>query len=130
METTAMKRSVIYAVGAAALFGASTPVAKLLTSGMQPVLLAGLLYLGSGFGLSIARWMRDGGIRPSGLPAKEWPWLMGAIFFGGMLGPVALMYGLLSTSGSTASLLLNLEAVLTACIAWVVFKENADWRIV
>jgi drug/metabolite transporter (DMT)-like permease len=43
---------------------------------------------------------------------------------------VALMFGLLSTSGSTASLLLNLETVLTAVIAWVVFKENADRRIV
>lgn len=47
-----------------------------------------------------------------------------------MLGPVALLYGLMHTSGSTASLLLNLEAVLTAVIAWVVFRENADRRIV
>lgn len=97
---------------------------------MPPVLLAGLLYLGSGFGLTLARLARDGGLKPSGLPRNEWPWLLGAIFFGGVLGPVALMFGLLSTSGSTASLLLNLEAVLTAVIAWVVFKENADRRIV
>jgi drug/metabolite transporter (DMT)-like permease len=55
---------------------------------------------------------------------------MGAIFFGGILGPVALLYGLIHASGSAASLLLNLEAVLTAVIAWVVFKENADRRIV
>jgi drug/metabolite transporter (DMT)-like permease len=97
---------------------------------MPPVLLAGLLYLGSGLGLSLARVIRDRGLRPSGLPKGEWPWLLGAIFFGGMLGPVALMFGLLSTSGSTASLLLNLEAVMTAVIAWVVFKENADKRII
>jgi drug/metabolite transporter (DMT)-like permease len=97
---------------------------------MPSVLLAGLLYLGSGLGLSLARVIRDRGLRPSGLPKGEWPWLLGAIFFGGVLGPVALMFGLLSTSGSTASLLLNLEAVLTAVIAWVVFKENADRRIV
>jgi drug/metabolite transporter (DMT)-like permease len=125
-----MNRAVLYALGAAALFGASTPFAKLLTGDMPPVLLAGLLYLGSGLGLSLARVIRDRGLRPSGLPKGEWPWLLGAIFFGGMLGPVALMFGLLSTSGSTASLLLNLEAVLTAVIAWVVFKENADRRIV
>jgi len=125
-----MNRAVLYALGAAALFGASTPFAKLLTGDMPPVLLAGLLYLGSGLGLSLARVIRDRGLRPSDLPKGEWPWLLGAIFFGGVLGPVALMFGLLSTSGSTASLLLNLEAVLTAVIAWVVFKENADRRIV
>lgn len=125
-----MNRNVLYALGAAALFGASTPFAKLLGGDIPPVLLAGLLYLGSGFGLTLARVIRDGGIKPSGLPTTEWPWLLGAIFFGGVLGPVALMFGLVSTSGSTASLLLNLEAVLTAGIAWVVFKENADRRIV
>ena len=125
-----MNKNVLYALGAAALFGASTPFAKLLTGDMPPVLLAGLLYLGSGLGLSLARVIRDGSFKPSGLPKGEWPWLLGAIFFGGVLGPVALMFGLLSTSGSTASLLLNLEAVLTALIAWVVFKENADKRIV
>ena len=125
-----MNRNVLYALGAAALFGVSTPFAKLLTGDMPPVLLAGLLYVGSGLGLTLARLVRDGGFKPSGLPKSEWPWLMGAIFFGGVLGPVALMAGLVSTSGSTASLLLNLEAVLTAIIAWVVFKENADRRIV
>ena len=125
-----MNRNVLCALGAAALFGASTPFAKLLTGDMPPVLLAGLLYLGSGLGLTMTRLIRDGGFKPSGLPKNEWPWLMGAIFFGGVVGPVALMFGLVSTSGATASLLLNLEAVLTAAIAWVVFKENADRRIV
>lgn len=125
-----MNRSVLYALGAAALFGVSTPLAKRLTGDLSPVLLAGLLYLGSGLGLTLARLVRDGGLVPSGLPRNEWPWLLGAIFFGGVIGPVALMFGLISTSGATASLLLNLESVLTAVIAWVVFKENADRRIV
>ena len=121
---------VIHALLAAALFGASTPFAKLLVGEMSPWLLAGLLYLGSGLGLAVARLVRDRGWRPSGLAEGEWPWLLGAIFFGGVLGPLALMFGLTRTSGSAASLLLNLEAVLTAVIAWVVFKENADRRIV
>lgn len=125
-----MNKNVLYALGAAALFGASTPFAKLLTGDMPPVLLAGLLYLGSGVGLMLARLVRDGGFKASGLTKNEWPWLLGAIFFGGILGPVALMFGLVSTGGATASLLLNLEAVLTAVIAWVVFKENTDQRIV
>lgn len=125
-----MNPNVGYALAAAALFGASTPFAKLLTGDMHPVLLAGLLYLGSGIGLSIVRWVRDGGVKASGMPRREWPWLIGATLFGGILAPIALMFGLVTTTGATASLLLNLEAVLTAVIAWVVFKENADKRIV
>ena len=125
-----MNQSVIHALLAAALFGASTPLAKWLSGDVSPLLLAGLLYLGSGGGLVAARLIRDRCWKPSGLIRTEWPWLLGAVFFGGMLGPVALMFGLTQTSASTASLLLNLEAVLTAGIAWVVFKENADRRIV
>lgn len=125
-----MNLSILYALAAAALFGASTPLAKLLGLDVSPVLLAGLLYLGSGLGLTIVRFVRDRGWKQVGLASSEWPWLLGAIAFGGVLGPVALMFGLTRTSGATASLMLNLEAVLTALLAWVVFKENADRRIV
>lgn len=125
-----MNQNVLFALLAAALFGASTPFAKLLVGDVSPVLLAGLLYLGSGLGLALIRLLRDRGWHASGLPGAQWPWLLGAILFGGVLGPVALMFGLTRTSGSSASLLLNLEAVLTAVIAWWVFKENADRRIV
>lgn len=122
--------SVFYALLAAALFGASTPLAKLLVGSVSPVLLGGLLYLGSGIGLTAIRLVRDRGWVGSGLGRDEWPWLLGAIFFGGVLGPVALMFGLVHTKASDASLLLNLESVLTAVLAWTVFKENADRRIV
>ena len=125
-----MNRNIAYALLAAALFGASTPFAKLLIGEASPVLLGGLLYLSSGLGLTVARLVRDRGWKPSGLARAEWPWLLGAIFFGGILGPVALLFGLTQASASAASLLLNLEAVLTAVIAWVVFRENADRRIV
>ncbi|MCF4995913.1 EamA family transporter [Pseudomonas syringae] len=125
-----MTRSIFYALGAAALFGASTPLAKVLGLNISPVLLAGLLYLGSGLGLTACRLIRDRGWQPAGLGSSQWPWLLGAIAFGGVLGPVFLMFGLTLTSGTTASLLLNLEAVLTALLAWMVFKENADKRIV
>jgi drug/metabolite transporter (DMT)-like permease len=125
-----MNQSVFYAISAAVLFGASTPLAKLLVGNMSPVLLGGLLYLGSGVGMGLFRILRDKGWQPSGMLPGEWPWLLGAILFGGVMGPVALMIGLTSTSGSAASLMLNLESVLTALLAWVVFKENADKRIV
>jgi drug/metabolite transporter (DMT)-like permease len=125
-----VNRSVIYALSAAVLFGASTPFAKLLVGSLSPILLAGLLYLGSGIGVALMRLVRDRGWKPSGLLKAEWPWLLAAILFGGVLAPVALLFGLLQMTGSAASLLLNLEAVLTAVIAWVVFKENAGRRIV
>jgi len=124
---------VAFAVGAAALFGASTPFAKLLLGEVSPVLLAGLLYLGSGIGLSLVRLARRGqstlGAGEAALPRAQWAWLAGAVFFGGALGPVLLMLGLQSTSASTASLLLNLEGVFTALLAWFVFRENFDARI-
>ncbi len=121
--------AILTAIAAAALFGASTPFAKLLAGTMPPLLLAGLLYLGSGLGLFALRCVRDRGWRASGIAAGEWRWRLGAILFGGMLGPVALMAGLSSTPAATASLMLNLEAVLTAAIAWWVFRENADARV-
>lgn len=125
-----MNLSVLYALAAAALFGASTPLAKLLGVDTPPILLAGLLYLGSGVGLTLVRLVRDHGWQRPELSSGEWPWLLGAIFFGGVLAPIALMFGLTRTAGATASLMLNLESVLTAVLAWVVFKENADRRIV
>ena len=121
------------ALGAALLFGASTPFAKQLVgngSGQSsPFLLAGLLYLGSGLGLALTRLVRDRGWKSVDMPAHEWPWLLGAIAFGGVLGPLLLMVGLSHSTAATASLLLNLEAVLTAVLAWLVFNESTDRRI-
>ena len=108
------------ALAAALLFGASTPFAKQLLRDLSPVLLAGLLYLGSGIGLGLIRLARDRGWRKPVMPAREWLWLLLATGFGGVLAPLALMLGLMTTPAATASLLLNLEAVLTAVIAWVV----------
>ena len=121
---------VLAALAAAALFGASTPCAKVLLGAVSPLALAGLLYLGSGIGLWLARIVRDHGFATTHLSGAEWLWFAAAIACGGVIGPVLLMYGLTRTSAADASLLLNLEAVLTALVAWVVFHENADRRIV
>lgn len=118
------------ALGAAVFFGASTPFAKQLVGQISPILLAGLLYAGSGIGLILIRLIKDRCWHPSGLVKGDWFWLLGAIIFGGILGPVLLLFGLQHTSAASASLLLNLEAVLTAFLAWVVFKESTANRIV
>ncbi len=131
---SAPRHAVLAALAAAALFGASTPLAKqLMGDGLSlsgAFLLAGLLYLGSGLGLGAARLWRDGGWRAVEMPRSEWPWLLAAIAFGGVLGPLLLMLGLSHTGAATASLLLNLESVLTALLAWLVFREHTDRRMV
>ena len=118
---------------AALLFGASTPLAKLLVADVSPMLLAGLLYAGSGLGLGIWLLLRRLRLRDfraeTPLQRQDIPWLAGAVLSGGVLGPVLLMFGLATTNASTASLLLNLESVLTAVVAWVGFRENVDIRI-
>ena len=125
-------RGILAALGAATLFGLSTPIAKTLVGEISPLLLAGLLYAGSGVGLSIvltARAIALGQlsiVRPRG---ADLLWLLGAIAFGGAIGPYLLMYGLQMTDSASASMILNLEGVFTALLAWFAFKENFDRRI-
>ena len=115
------------ALGAAVLFGAATPLAKRLLQTIDPWLLAGLLYLGSGLGLILYRQLvRVGRVR---LARSQILWLAGAIVAGGVAGPVLLMLGLTSMPASGASLLLNAEGAFTALLAWFVFRENFDRRI-
>ena len=120
--------AIAYALASAALFGAGTPLAKLLVGEMSPLVLAGLLYLGSGIGL-LAWFFLRGSERAANLSRSDLPWLAAAIAAGGVAGPAFLMYGLLRSDAATASLLLNLEAVFTATLAWIVFRENVDRRV-
>lgn len=127
-----MHRGVGLAVLAAVLFGLSTPLAKAFLQVSDPWMLAGLLYCGSGAGLSayyvLGRLCR----RPRAeapLRVADIPWAGGAILCGGVIGPVLLMLGLSSGSASGASLLLNLEGVFTALLAWLAFREHVSARI-
>lgn len=115
------------ALGAALLFGAGTPLAKWLLDAVDPWLLAGLLYLGSGVGLTLYRRLKHS---PAvHLPRNEVLWFAGSIMAGGIVGPVLLMIGLTGMPASGASLLLNAESMFTALLAWFAFKENFDQRI-
>ncbi len=131
---TSINRTGAYsALLAAGLFGVSTPLAKVLLSRLDAILLAGLLYLGAGVGLAAllaARRLRQRTIIATSLSRRDLPWLAGAVLSGGVLGPLLLMVGLARTSAANASLLLNSEAVLTAILAWTVFREHFEQRIV
>jgi drug/metabolite transporter (DMT)-like permease len=124
---------VAMAMGSAALFGASTPFAKLLLGGgVDPWLLAGLLYLGSGLGLGVLHLVQrshSGPVTEAPLERRDLPWLGLVVLAGGVIGPILLMIGLRQTAASSAALLLNVEGLATMGIAWVVFKENVDGRL-
>jgi drug/metabolite transporter (DMT)-like permease len=125
--------SIAFALGAAALFGISAPAGKALLTVTDPWLLAGLLYLGSGVSLGAFRLVQrvrfGANAREAALGRGDWPWLGAAIITGGVVAPVLLMFGLSRVAAAEASLLLNLEGVLTALVAWVVFREHVDRRI-
>jgi len=128
------RHAVALAVLSAALFGVSTPAAKALLGSIDPIVLAGLLYCGAGFGIAILRRLGPAVVSSFGAPEvalsrKELPWLAAAIAAGGILGPILLMVGLARTEAATASLLLTLEGVATALMAWFIFHENFDRRI-
>lgn len=122
---------VLLAVLAAVLFGASAPLSKVLLGEVDPVLLAGLLYLGCGIGLLIFKLLLRASGAAGGVPLdrKDVPWLSGAVLAGGVAAPIALMLGLRSTPAATASLLLNFECVATTVLAAFLFQEYTGKRI-
>jgi drug/metabolite transporter (DMT)-like permease len=114
------------------LFGAATPLSKILLGTLDPQLLAGLLYLGAGLGLAALRAAQSARATPSSeapLRQADLPWLAAAILSGGIVGPLLLMLGLTHTDAASTSLLLNLEGLATMSIAWLVFRENVDRRL-
>lgn len=119
------------ALGSAVLFGATPPIAKLFLSTIDPFIFAGLLYLGAGIGLTAYQVVTQSASKEQEAPLSfnDMPWLMLAIASGGVIGPILLMFGLTMTSASNSSLLLNLEGLLTMAIAWLVYKENVDRRL-
>ena len=126
--------AIALALLSAALFGVSTPAAKVLLGTIEPTVLAGLLYCGAGIGVAVLRRVlrssvAAGAAAEASLTRADVPWLAGGIVAGGIIGPILLMLGLARTDAAAASLLLTLEGVATALLAWFVFHENFDRRI-
>ncbi|MFG1250500.1 DMT family transporter [Xanthobacter flavus] len=127
-----MNIGIIFGLLSALLFGASTPLAKLLLGAVDTWMMAGLLYLGAGVGLAAVHLSRAALRLPAveaPLRRSDVPWLALVILAGGILGPLLLMFGLARTDAASASLLLNLEGVATMAIAWIAFRENVDRRL-
>jgi drug/metabolite transporter (DMT)-like permease len=126
------RTAVLYALISAALFGMSTPAAKVLVGSVHPAVLAGLLYCGAGVGVALLRRILPSIVErapEAPLGRSDLPWLAGGIIAGGVIGPLLLMTGLARTSAAAASLLLTLEGAATALMAWFIFQENFDRRI-
>ena len=116
----------------AALFGASTPLAKLFLGTVDPWLMAGILYLGAGIGLAATHVGRNVLRLPkveAPLRLPDLPVLAAVILFGGIGGPLLLMFGLARSDAASTSLLLNLEGLATMAIAWIAFRENVDRKL-
>lgn len=127
-----MQTGILLALLSAALFGASTPLAKMMLGNVDPWIMAGLLYLGAGLGLAVFHLSRRALLIAdveAPLRRSDLPWLAAIITAGGILGPLFLMFGLARTDAAGASLLLNLEGLATMGIAWLVFRENVDQRL-
>ncbi|HEV8122227.1 MAG TPA: EamA family transporter [Candidatus Polarisedimenticolia bacterium] len=128
-HTNESRRGITLALTAAVLFGLSIPCSKLLLVDSPPVLVAGLLYCGSGLGLFVLRLLTHVGAAEARLAPGDLPWLAGAVLLGGVVAPILFMWGLRSTPASVVSLFLNLEGVFTVALAWFVFRESFDRRI-
>jgi drug/metabolite transporter (DMT)-like permease len=120
------------AFAAAALFGVSAPLGKLLLRDFEPLVLSGILYLGAGAGLTIVRLLaRAAGAAPdreTPLRSSDVGLVLLITLTGGVLGPILLLLGLHRLSAVSASLLLNLEAPLTIVLAVAVFGDHLGRR--
>ncbi|MFZ2988688.1 DMT family transporter [Ideonella sp.] len=119
-------RGGLLALLAAALFGISTPLVQRFGAGIGAFSTAALLYAGAA---AVGLWSRQGVEREARLQRADLPRLLAMAAFGAVIGPVALVWGLQHTSGTSASLMLTLEALFTALLAWRLYRETMDGRV-
>ena len=118
-------RGDLLALASALLFGVSTPLVQIFGVGVGPFTTAALLYVGA---VAVGVWTRQPAAREAALTRADLPRLVAVAAFGAVLGPVLLAWGLQRTSATGASLMLTLEAVFTALLAWAVYRETLGAR--
>ena len=119
-------RGGLLALLAAALFGVSMPLVQQFGAGLGPFSTAALLYAGAA---AVGALSRQPIGREARLQRGDLPRLVAMAGFGAVVGPVALAWGLQNTSGTSASLMLTLEALFTAVLAWRLYRETMDGRV-
>jgi drug/metabolite transporter (DMT)-like permease len=119
-------RGGLLALLAAALFGVSTPLVQHFGAGLSAFTTAALLYAGAAAVGVVSRSRVE---REARLQRSDLPRLFAMAAFGAVVGPVALAWGLQRTSGTSASLMLTLEALFTAVLAWRLYRETMDGRV-
>lgn len=125
MNTPALRGGLL-ALLAATLFGVSTPLVQYLGRGLGPLATAALLYAGAALAGAL---LRKGSQQEARLQRSDGRRLLAVVVFGAVIGPVALAWGLQRTSGASASLMLTLEALFTALLAWRLYRESLGARV-
>lgn len=125
MNTPALRGGLL-ALLAATLFGVSTPLVQYLGRGLGPLTTAALLYAGAALAGAL---LRKGRQQEASLQRSDGRRLLAVVVFGAVIGPVALAWGLQRTSGASASLMLTLEALFTALLAWRLYRETLGLRV-
>ena len=119
-------RGALLALTAAVLFGASTPLVQRFGAGVGAFTTAALLYAGAALAGALSRQPIE---REARVTRGDFPRLLAMAAAGAVVGPVALAWGLQRTSGTSASLMLALEAVFTAVLAWCFYRERMNRRV-
>ena len=125
------RNATIFALLAAVLYALNSPLSKLLLSQVQPTVMAALLYLGAGLGLSVmggVRRLAGPGTTERSLTCSDLPYLIGMVVLD-LAAPVLLMTGLAMTTAANAALLNNFEIVATSLIALCLFGEKISGRL-
>jgi drug/metabolite transporter (DMT)-like permease len=119
-------RGGLLALLAAVLFGVSTPLVQRFGAGLGACTTAALLYAGAAVVGALSRQHVE---REARMVRRDMPRLMAMAAFGAVVGPVAMAWGLQHTSGTSASLMLTLEALFTAVLARYLYQETMDRRV-
>lgn len=122
--------AIFYAILAAGLYAINIPLSKLLLNHVDPTMMASYLYLGAGLGIGIVFLMTKKNPEDTSekITKRDLPYIFGMIILD-IAAPIFLMFGLLDSASSNASLLNNFEIVCTSLIALLVFKEAVSKRM-
>ena len=122
--------AIFFAVLAAGLYAINIPLSKLLLNYVEPTMMASYLYLGAGIGIGILFLITKRGDKQAyeSITRRDLPNILGMILLD-IIAPILLMFGLLDSASSSASLLNNFEIVCTSLIALLVFKEAVSGKM-